>query len=215
MLGTRKRWQHHPLFIAPFTLLIVGTMGFVMWSPLYGAKPFDDTLGHALIIGMGLCFLLPFPLIFSGSYPRLMFSMFGTGFLLLAWWCFGEKERFAAHPVTQVTGTVTRYDPGSNRHSSDVTYQYKDLKGGTHTGMDTVNTGAAAVHIGTTRTVEVNYLEADPSVSRIVEGTTIEIILMKLFIASLGLWMFRLAFSWKDLRKEEDARIDRWLKNKN
>ncbi len=203
---------------------------YCMIIPPNGAQSFHDVVGNWLVVGISGCFglamIMPLIRLYAnqriseraGIIARCMFA--GLGFILLGCWAYGEKDRFAALPVTQVEAQVTKLNaysrsgfrplwPRSRRYS--VEYKYADQSGAHYISGDVVYDGSTWRRLKLGGPIPVNYLQADPKVSRMIAYNHERANRIKGFFVLLGVgimfstgWLLR-------LKKEETQKIDAWL----
>ena len=202
---------------------------YYMISPPYGAQSFHDEVGNWLVIGVwgsfGLAAIIPLIGIYSNKRTPDHISIIclclfaGIGLILLGCWAYGEKDRFASLPVIRVDAKVIKTDVGRRTNYTvqnyKVYYEYKDDKGKLYKGADSVNDGATWTYLKVGGATPVNYLQADPNVSRLIEYSHGQAYLFKGFIILLGIGIIFSPIWLLRFQRQTDQKIDAWLMEKN
>lgn len=212
-------------FTKSAVFLFLELICFYLIYPPVGAHPFHDEVGNWLVFGIwgsfGLALIIPMIVINANKHIPERFNIItsctfaGLGLILLGYWVYGEKERFAALPVYQVMAKVTKLNGGI---FYSVEYEYVDQSGVQHKGRDNVNAGSTWQHLKADGTTPVNYLQADPEVSRIIEYGNGQATFIRGFLIMLGIGTICSPILLFRFHNETDQRInesiDAWLMKK-
>ena len=207
-------------------ILFLFLIPYYMVQPPFGAQPFHDKVGNWLVIGIwgsfGLAMIIPMIGLYANKHIPERFGIItlctfaGLGLILLGYWAYGEKDRFAALPVSQVDEQVIKLNVTGRRSGGyySVEYAYTDKSHIQYTGRDDVNAGSTWQHLKVGGTTPINYLQADPKVSRIIEYGNGQANLIRVFFILLGIGIICSPILLLRFQKETDQRIDTWLMKK-
>jgi hypothetical protein len=182
--------------IIAYIVLLCCTPVALFWTS-FNSQAFHDNVGNTLAIGICanvvLAIFCKLMTLFKNVPKANLLFRICCGIAIILWgcWIYGEKTRFANHPVIKTDAIITDAYFYTRAPWIEISYQYRDMEGHGHNGKGyessyLPNEIWMFMSYKNGDIIPINYLKDAPDISRLVESHYIQIYFARFILILIG-----------------------------